>query len=177
MNKIILIGNVGADPVVRMMPDGVTKVAQVRLATTRRGYTKQDGTQVPDRTTWHTLIFWRRLADTVGQYVHKGDRIGVEGSYESREYAPDKNNPQVTQTVYEVTVDSMEMLAPKQQAQAQSPMGHAPVPPPAPAPAPQPQYGTGQAPYGAQQGTAPFPQSGVPQAAPAGGTYNDDLPF
>ena len=193
MNKVILIGNVGSDPVVKMMPDNVTAVAQVRLATTKRGYTKQDGTQVPDKTTWHTCIFWRKLAETVGQYVHKGDRICVEGEYESREYA-DKQNPQVKHTVYEVTVNGMEMLTPKNQQAAPAPQAppapgygqqyqqapqYQPAPQYAPPPAPAPQQ---YAPP--QQGTIPFPQQpagAAPQGAPQQGYApqdgNSDLPF
>ena len=54
-------------------------MAQVRLATTERGYTLQNGTEVPERTEWHNVIFWRKLGETVEKYVHKGDLIYVEG--------------------------------------------------------------------------------------------------
>lgn len=201
MNKVILVGNVGADPDVRVMPDGVTKVAQVRLATTKRGYTKQDGTQVPDKTTWHTCIFWRKLAETVQQYVHKGDKIGIEGEYESREIV-DKNDPNIKRIVYEVTVGNLEMLTPKKAAApapspAPMPMAppaapgynnqyaqtgqYAPAPAPAaPAPAPLPPHYAQP-----QQGTIPFQQQVAPpqaqqpvQAAPAQEWgNNEDLPF
>ena len=66
----MLIGNVGADPEVRYVDQGVA-VARVRLATTERGYTLQNGTQVPDRTDWHTVLLWRKLAEIVEKYVHK----------------------------------------------------------------------------------------------------------
>ena len=195
----MLIGNVGADPVVRLMPDGTTKVAQVRLATTKRGYTKQNGQQVPDKTTWHTLICWRKLAEVVEQYVHKGDKLFVEGEYESREYSPDKNNPSVKATVYEVTVSNIEMLTPKSVAPAPAPAPMAPpaapgyggqytqqgqyAPAPAPAPAPLPPHYASQ-----QQGTIPFqqqsvvPQPQAQQAAPVQAAPQDwdtggDLPF
>ena len=68
MNKVMLIGNVGADPQVKFLDQGVC-VAQIRLATTERGYTLQNGTQVPDRTEWHTCIFWRKLGESVEKYV------------------------------------------------------------------------------------------------------------
>ena len=58
MNKVMLIGNVGVDPEVRYVDQGVA-VARVRLATTERGYTLANGTQVPDRTDWHTVLLWR----------------------------------------------------------------------------------------------------------------------
>ena len=74
VNKVILIGNVGRDPEVRHLDTGVA-VATFPLATTERGYTLQNGTQVPDRTDWHNIVMWRGLADIVEKYVHKGDRL------------------------------------------------------------------------------------------------------
>ena len=74
----MLIGNVGVDPEVRYVEQGVA-VARVRLATTERGYTLANGTQVPDRTDWHTVLLWRKLAEIVEKYVHKGDKLYVEG--------------------------------------------------------------------------------------------------
>ena len=76
MNKVMLIGHVGADPQVKYLDQGVC-VAQVRLATTERGYTLQNGTQGPECTEWHTCIFWRKQAEVVEKYVHKGDRLYV----------------------------------------------------------------------------------------------------
>lgn len=106
----MLIGNVGADPQVRYLDNDVC-VAQVRLATTERGYTLQNGTQVPDRTEWHTCIFWRNLAKTVEKYVRKGDKLYVEGKLQSRDWV-DKQG--ISRRVTEVMVDQMEMLSPKQ---------------------------------------------------------------
>lgn len=102
----MLIGNVGADPVVRYLDGGVC-VAQVRLATTERGYTLQNGTQVPDRTEWHDVIFWRGIAETVEKYVHKGDKLFVEGKIQSRTYI-DKSG--VQRRVVEIMAENMEML-------------------------------------------------------------------
>ena len=68
MNKVMLIGNVGVDPEIRYVDQGVA-VARVRLATTERGYTLPNGTQVPDRTDWHTILLWRKLAEIVEKYV------------------------------------------------------------------------------------------------------------
>ena len=78
MNKVMLIGNVGQEPEVRYVDQGVA-VARIRLATTERGYTLQNGTQVPDHTDWHNVILWRRMAEIVEKYVHKGDKLYVEG--------------------------------------------------------------------------------------------------
>ena len=109
MNKVMLIGNVGQDPVVRYLDNGVC-VASVRLATTERGYTLQNGTQVPDRTEWHSLIFWRKQAETVEKFVHKGDKLYVEGKIQSRKY---DDRQGVTHQVVEIMVDQMEMLTPR----------------------------------------------------------------
>lgn len=106
VNKVILIGNVGRDPDVRYLDNHVC-VANLTLATTERGYTAQNGTQVPDRTDWHNLVFWRGLAETVEKYVHKGDKLYVEGSIRSRSY-DDQNG--VRRYVTEIFVDYMEML-------------------------------------------------------------------
>ncbi|MBR6455645.1 MAG: single-stranded DNA-binding protein [Prevotella sp.] len=111
MNKVMLIGNVGKDPDVRYF-EADQAVAQVRLATTERGYTLQNGTQVPDRTEWHNLVFYRSLAKLVEQYVHKGDKLYVEGKIRNRSY--DDQNGQ-RRYVTEIIVDNMELLSPKPQ--------------------------------------------------------------
>ena len=85
-------------------------MASVRLATTERGYTLQNGTQVPDRTEWHSLIFWRKQAETVEKFVHKGDKLYVEGKIQSRKY---DDRQGVTHQVVEIMVDQMEMLTPR----------------------------------------------------------------
>jgi len=79
LNKVMLIGNVGAEPEVRQTPSG-TKVAKVSLATNRT-FTDRSG-QRQEKTEWHRLTFWDRLAEIVEQYVHKGDRLYVEGRIE-----------------------------------------------------------------------------------------------
>ena len=114
VNKVILIGNVGREPNVRYVDRDVA-VASVSLATSDRAYTLPNGTQVPERTEWHNLVFWRGLAQTVEKYVHKGDKLYVEGSIHSRSY-DDQNG--VRRTVVEIWVDNMEMLS-RQQAAAQ----------------------------------------------------------
>ena len=116
VNKVILIGNVGKDPDVRYLDNHVC-VANLTLATTERGYTAQNGTQVPDRTEWHNLVFWRGLAETVEKYVHKGDKLYVEGNIRNRSY-DDQNG--VKRYVTEIFVDSMEMLT-RPQAKADAP--------------------------------------------------------
>ena len=125
MNKVMLIGNVGAAPDVRYY-DADQAVAQVRLATTERGYTLQNGTQVPDHTDWHNLVFYRSLAkvvingksvDVAEKYVRKGDKLYIEGRIRYRSY-DDKAGQR--RYVTEILVENMEMLTPRQQAQGTS---------------------------------------------------------
>lgn len=109
MNKVMLIGNLGKDPDIRYLDSGVA-VAQISLATTERGYTAQNGTQVPDRTDWHNLVLWRGLAETAEKYLKKGDKLFVEGKIHSRSYDDQQG---IRRTVVEIYVDKMEMLTPK----------------------------------------------------------------
>lgn len=114
LNKVMLIGHVGKDPDVRYLDHGVA-VATVVLATTERGYRLQNGTEVPERTEWHNIIFWRGLAETVEKYVHKGDKLFVEGKIRSRSY-DDQNG--VKRYITEIFADNMEMLTPRSSSQA-----------------------------------------------------------
>lgn len=109
MNKVMLIGNVGKEPDVRYYEQDQA-VAQVPLATTERGYTLQNGTQVPDHTDWHNLVFYRGLAKVVEQYVHKGDKLYVEGRIRYRSYDDQKGQRRY---VTDILVENMEMLTPK----------------------------------------------------------------
>lgn len=115
MNKVMFIGNVGKEPDIHYY-DADQSVAQVRFATTERGYTLPNGTQVPDRTEWHNLVFYRRLAKIVEQYVKKGDKLYVEGRLHYRTYDDAKGARQYTT---EIIVDSMEMLTAKSQKENQ----------------------------------------------------------
>lgn len=112
MNKVMLIGNVGKEPEVKYVDAGVA-VAKLTLATTERGYTLQNGTQVPDHTDWHRIILWKRLAEVVEKYVHKGDKLYVEGRLRYSTY-DDKNG--VRHNITEIWADNMEMLTPKSQS-------------------------------------------------------------
>ena len=116
VNKVILIGNVGKDPDVRYLDNGVA-VATFSLATTERGYTLQNGTQVPDRTEWHNIVLWRGLAQTAEKYVHKGDKLYIEGKIKSRSY-DDQNG--IKRTIVEIFADNMEMLTPRGASQPQA---------------------------------------------------------
>ncbi|MBR1468103.1 MAG: single-stranded DNA-binding protein [Bacteroidaceae bacterium] len=116
MNKVMLIGNVGVEPEVRYVDQGVA-VASLRLATTERGYTLKNGTQVPEQTEWHNIILWRQLAETVEKYVHKGDKLYIEGKLHTRSYDDRNGNKRY---VVEIWADTMEMLTPRPQTQPQS---------------------------------------------------------
>lgn len=126
MNKIMLIGNVGKDPEVKYVEQGVA-VARLSLATTERGYALPNGTQVPDRTDWHNVILWRRLAEVVEKYVHKGDKLYIEGRVRYTTY-DDKRG--VRHNMTEIWADNMEMLSPKTQSTTpQSNISVAPIQP------------------------------------------------
>ena len=124
VNKVILIGNVGKDPDVRYLDSGVA-VATFSLATTERGYTLQNGTQGPDRTEWHNIVLWRGLAQTAEKYVHKGDKLYIEGKIKSRSY-DDQNG--IKRTIVEIFADNMEMLTPRGVSQPQQTAAPAPQP-------------------------------------------------
>lgn len=109
LNKVQLIGNVGKDPDVRYLDNGVA-VAAFTLATTDRGYTLANGTQVPERTEWHNIVLWNRLAEIAEKYVHKGDKLYIEGKIRSRSY-DDQNG--IKRYVVEIFGDNMEMLTPR----------------------------------------------------------------
>jgi single-strand DNA-binding protein len=88
VNKVILVGNVGKDPEVRYLEKNVA-VARFPLATTERGYTMQNGTQVPDRTEWHNIVAWRGLAEIVEKFVKKGSQLYIEGKIQTRSWEKD----------------------------------------------------------------------------------------
>lgn len=147
VNKVILLGNVGKDPEVRYLDSGVA-VATFPLATSDRAYTLPNGTQVPERTEWHNVVLWRGLAETAEKYVHKGDKLYLEGKIRTRSYDDQSG---IKRYVTEIFVDNMEMLTPKTAA-----------------PASQPLQGTAQ----------PAPQQPAQtQAMPAQDNAADDLPF
>lgn len=97
LNKVMLIGNVGRDPRVKYTgPD--MAVAEFSLATTEPGYTLKNGTQVAERTDWHRIVVWGRLAKLVEQYVKKGVKLFIEGSIHTRTYeAKDGSQGRVTE--------------------------------------------------------------------------------
>lgn len=116
----MLIGNVGTEPDVHYF-EADQAVAKLRLATTERGYTLPNGTQVPDRTDWHNLLFDRRLAKIVEKYVHKGDKLYVEGRLRNRSY-DDKRG--IRHQYTEIEVENMEFLTPRSSVSSTSLRSH-----------------------------------------------------
>jgi single-strand DNA-binding protein len=128
VNKVTLLGNTGKDPDFKTFENGGC-VAQFTLATTKRAFTTKDGRQIPERTEWHNIVLQNGLAKVAQQYVHKGDKLYIEGELRTRSY-DDANG--VKRYITEIVATDMEMLTPKATgAGTQAP------PPPAPdAPAP-----------------------------------------
>ena len=154
VNKVILLGNVGRDPEVRYLDSGVA-VATFSLATSDRAYTLANGTQVPERTEWHNLVLWRGLAETAEKFVHKGDKLYIEGKIRTRSY---DDQAGIKRNVTEIFVDVMEMLSPKGAA------------------------APGNTTFAPQTGTpgqpvAPTQQPAQPQNNPVQNNPADDLPF
>ena len=89
-------------------------VAGIIFAATKRAQTLPNGTQIPERTEWHNIVVWRGIAETAKKYLHKGDKVYVEGEIRSRSFE-DKNG--VRHTVVEIFAESMEMVTVKQQTQ------------------------------------------------------------
>jgi len=100
VNKVILIGNVGADPEVRYLDRGVA-IATFNLATTERGYTMQNGTQVPDVTEWHSVVLWRNLAEWAQQNLRKSMKVYVEGKLKTRSWEKDGQIRRKTEVIAE----------------------------------------------------------------------------
>ena len=88
VNKVILVGNAGKDPEVRYLDKDVA-VANFTLATTEKGYTAQNGTQVPERTEWHNIVAWRGLAKLAENYIRKGSQLYIEGKIQTRAWEKD----------------------------------------------------------------------------------------
>lgn len=105
VNKVILIGNLGKDPEVRYMPSGGA-VANVTLATSETWKDKQSG-ENQERTEWHNVVFFNRLAEIAGEYLKKGSKVYVEGSLRTRKWQ-DKNGQDRYTT--EIVAAEMQML-------------------------------------------------------------------
>jgi single-strand DNA-binding protein len=157
INKVILIGNLGQDPDTRYMPSGGA-VTNVNIATSETWKDKQTG-QPQERTEWHRVIFFNRLAEVAGEYLRKGSKVYIEGSLRTRKWQ-DKTTGADRYTT-EIVAGEMQMLDSRGAESAGNTAA----------------YAQQQAPgAGAQPG-----QPAAPQAAPAQGggfdNFDDDIPF
>lgn len=149
VNKVILIGNLGADPEVRYMPSGGA-VANLRLATSESWKDKQTGEQ-QDRTEWHRVVLYNRLGEIAAEYLKKGSKVYIEGSLRTNKWQDQQGNERYTT---EIIGNSMQMLDSRGSAGGYDA-------PPMSAPAPRQQQ--------SQQQQAPAPAMDE--------AFDDDIPF
>jgi single-strand DNA-binding protein len=105
INKVILIGNLGADPETRAMPSGMT-VANLRIATSESWRDKQTGEQ-QERTEWHRVALFGRLAEIAGEYLRKGSQVYIEGSLRTRKWQDKQGNERYST---EIVGNELQML-------------------------------------------------------------------
>ncbi|ROZ80197.1 single-stranded DNA-binding protein [Pseudomonas neustonica] len=159
VNKVILIGNVGGDPEVRYMPNG-NAVANVTLATSDSWKDKQTGQQ-QERTEWHRVVFFGRIAEVVGEYARKGSKLYIEGRLQTREWEKDGVKRYTTEVVVDIG-GQMQLLDGRPSGGEQNA-------------APRQQQPSRPAP---QQQPAAQPQQQAPQQpAPDYDSFDDDIPF
>ncbi len=157
VNKAILIGNLGADPDTRYMPSG-SAVTNCRIATTEAWKDRETGDQ-QERTEWHNIVFFGRLAEIAGEYLRKGSQVYIEGRLRTRKWQDREGNDRWTT---EINADQMQMLGgrPGAGAPAATPSSRSEAPAPAPA--------------------APAQAPAAPAQAPAAAQaeeFEDDIPF
>ncbi|MEM6484992.1 MAG: single-stranded DNA-binding protein [Pseudomonadota bacterium] len=105
VNKVILVGNLGADPETRFLPSGGS-VTNVSLATSESWKDKQTG-QPQERTEWHRVVFFNRLAEIAGEYLRKGSKVYVEGALRTRKWQDQSGQDRYTT---EIVGNEMQML-------------------------------------------------------------------
>ena len=130
LNKVILIGNLGRDPEVRYMPNGEA-VCNFSIATSETWNDRQTG-QRQDRTEWHNITLYRRLAEVAGQYLKKGSQVYIEGRIQSRKYT---GKDGIERTAYEIIGSEMKMLGGGNDSGQQNAQHTPPAPPSRQAPA------------------------------------------
>jgi len=155
VNKVILIGNLGADPEVRYMPSGGA-VANVRIATTETWKDRQTG-ESQERTEWHRVVLYGRLGDVAKEYLRKGSRVYVEGRIQTRKWQGQDGQDRYTT---EIVANDMQMLDRRE--------GSAPWAGPEP-PGDEPAESTAPSRATARAASRPGP---VPEP-----DLNDDIPF
>lgn len=161
INKVILIGNLGADPEVRYMPSGEA-VANVRLATSEAWKDRNTG-ESQERTEWHRVVFFGKIAEVVKQYLHKGSKIYVEGKLRTNKWQGQDGQDRYTTEIVVGVGGVMQMLDSRQGGGSSVPFDDAP--------APQSRGG------GHPQAAAPAPSGSAPSGSHGGGDFDDDIPF
>ena len=116
LNKIMLIGNLGKDPDLRYTGSGVA-VATFSLAT-NESWKDQDGNQ-QERTEWHNIVAWRKLAEISGEYMKKGKKVFVEGRIQTRSY--DDKNTGTKKYITEIVADNIILLDPRGATESSAP--------------------------------------------------------
>ena len=125
VNKVTLIGRLGRDPETRHMPDGEA-VCNFSIATSETWNDRQSG-QRQERTEWHNITMYRRIAEIAGQYLKKGSQVYLEGKIQSRKYT---GKDGIERTAFEIIASEMKMLDSKSSGGAEQ---HTPAPTPQPA--------------------------------------------
>lgn len=124
VNRVTLLGRTGKDPEVRNLESGNT-VATISIATSEKYKDKTTG-EKKEKTEWHNLVFWGKLAEVVAKYVHKGDLLFVEGKMTTRSWEKDG----VKRYTTEVVVNDLKMLSGKKKEESSQSADQGSVPPP-----------------------------------------------
>ncbi len=172
INKVILVGNLGADPETRYTQSGAA-VTNVSLATSESWKDKQTG-QPQERTEWHRIVFFNRLAEIAGEYLRKGSKVYVEGSLRTRKWQDQGGQDRYTT---EIVAAEMQMLDSKGMGQGGGAYPDQEFSPP-PQQGSQQQAPSQHSQHSPQAQPSPAPSGGA-QQAPAGGfdDFDDDIPF
>lgn len=118
VNKVTLLGHLGQDPRITEFDNG-TKSCSFSVATSERAFTTSNGKEIPERTEWHNVVMFGKLAEVANTYLKKGDKVYLEGMNRTRSY---EGKDGIKRYTTEVHISTMEMLTPK-------PSGGTPPPP------------------------------------------------
>ncbi|UVK78096.1 MAG: ssDNA-binding protein [Sodalis sp. Fse] len=118
VNKVILIGNLGQKPEVRYMPNG-GQVANITLATSENWRDKQTG-EIREKTEWHRVVLFGKLAEVAGEYLHKGSQVYIEGSLQTRKWQDQNNQDRYTTEVVVNINGTMQIMGSRQNNDANS---------------------------------------------------------
>ncbi|GKS08198.1 single-stranded DNA-binding protein [Pseudomonas syringae pv. theae] len=177
INKVILVGTCGQDPEVRYLPNG-TAVTNLSLATSEQWTDKQSGQKV-EKTEWHRVSLFGKVAEIAGEYLRKGSQVYIEGKLQTREWEKDGIKRYSTEIVVDMQ-GTMQLLGGRPQGDAQQGQGGGNYNQSAPRPqqsAPQ-QSAPKQNHNQPQQGDSrPAPQQQAPQPAVDFDSFDDDIPF